>query len=150
MRHSISIRVSLAFALSFLSAAALAASGKSSEQHIRAVTGKVDGAAIQANGKATKDWLSYGLDYTEARFSRLKQINAGNAKNLGLAWSYDLSSRGVEATPLVVDGIMYLTASWSSRGRNLPGACAPGPACTETSRISCGSRSSPPSKKPAG
>jgi quinohemoprotein ethanol dehydrogenase len=107
MRHGISIRVSLAFALSSLSAAALAASGKSSEQHIRAVTGKVDGAAIQANGKRTKDWLSYGLDYTEARFSRLKQINAGNAKSLGLAWSYDLeSSRGVEATPLVVDAII--------------------------------------------
>jgi quinohemoprotein ethanol dehydrogenase len=114
MRHGISIRVSSAIALSIVSAAALAASGKSSEQHIRAVTGKVDGAAIQANGKTTKDWLSYGLDYTESRFSRLKQVNARNAKNLGLAWSYDLeSSRGVEATPLVVDGIMYVTASWS-------------------------------------
>ena len=114
MRHRIAIRVSLAFALSILSAAALAASGKASEPHIRAVTGKVDGATIQANGKTTKDWLSYGLDYTESRFSRLKLINAGNAKNLGLAWSYDLeSSRGVEATPLVVDGIMYVTASWS-------------------------------------
>ncbi|HLX80948.1 MAG TPA: PQQ-dependent dehydrogenase, methanol/ethanol family [Burkholderiales bacterium] len=88
--------------------------GKSSPEHIRAVTGKVDGAAIQANGKSAKDWLSYGLDYTEARFSRLDQINAGNASKLGLVWSYDLeSSRGVEATPLVVDGIMYVTASWS-------------------------------------
>ncbi len=35
-------------------------------------------------------------------------------KELGLAWSYNLeSTRGVEATPLVVDGIMYVTASWS-------------------------------------
>ena len=35
-------------------------------------------------------------------------------KELGLVWSYDLeSTRGVEATPLVVDGIMYVTASWS-------------------------------------
>ena len=33
---------------------------------------------------------------------------------MGLVWSYDLeSTRGVEATPLVVDGIMYVTASWS-------------------------------------
>jgi quinohemoprotein ethanol dehydrogenase len=35
-------------------------------------------------------------------------------KELGLVWSYDLeSTRGVEATPLVVDGIMYVSASWS-------------------------------------
>ena len=108
-----SIRISFAVALTVFGAGAIAA-GKSSPEHIRAVTGKVDGAAIQANGKSTKDWLSYGLDYTEARFSRLTQINAGNAKNLGLVWSYNLeSTRGVEATPLVVDGIMYVTASWS-------------------------------------
>src|SRR5262249_36044194 len=44
----------------------------------------------------------------------LTQVNAGNARNLGLVWSYDLeSTRGVEATPVVVDGIMYVTASWS-------------------------------------
>jgi quinohemoprotein ethanol dehydrogenase len=35
-------------------------------------------------------------------------------KDLGLVWSYNLeSTRGVESTPLVVDGIMYVTASWS-------------------------------------
>jgi len=111
MNFTIARTVVFAFAASALAAHG---AGKSSPEHIRAVTGKVDGAAIQANGKSTKDWLSYGLDYTEARFSRLGQVNAGNAKNLGLAWSYDLeSSRGVESTPLVVDGIMYVTASWS-------------------------------------
>ena len=48
------------------------------------------------------------------RFSKLNQINADNVKKLGLVWSYPLeSSRGVEATPVVVDGIMYQTASWS-------------------------------------
>jgi quinohemoprotein ethanol dehydrogenase len=87
---------------------------KGSAEHIRAATGKVDGAAIQANARASRDWLSYGLDYAETRFSRLRQINADNVKVLGLAWSYNLeSTRGVEATPLVVDGIMYVTASWS-------------------------------------
>ena len=41
-------------------------------------------------------------------------MNAGNVKQLVLAWSYNLeSTRGVEATPLVVEGIMYVTASWS-------------------------------------
>ena len=99
-----------------LSAAAFSVHGadKGSPEHIRAVTSKVDGGAIHANGRTSRDWLSYGLDYTEARFSRLKEINDGNVKQLGLAWSYNLeSTRGVEATPLVVDGIMYVTASWS-------------------------------------
>jgi quinohemoprotein ethanol dehydrogenase len=100
-----------------ISSGALAQGGapaKGSPDHIRAVTGKVDGAAIQANARETRDWLSYGLDYAETRFSRLRQINTDNVRVLGLVWAYNLdSTRGVEATPLVVDGIMYVTASWS-------------------------------------
>ena len=62
----------------------------------------------------SKDWPTIGLDYAETRFSKLDQINADNVKNLGLVWTYNLEfGRGVEATPLVVDGIMYVTASWS-------------------------------------
>lgn len=90
------------------------AQAKASPEHIRSVTARVDGAAIQANAATTKDWPSYGLDYAETRFSRLKQIDTGNVKDLGLVWSYGLeSNRGVEATPVVIDGIMYVTASWS-------------------------------------
>ena len=75
---------------------------------------RVDGAAIRANEAGTPNWPSYGLDYAETRFSKLEQVNAGNVKDLGLAWSYDLeSTRGVEATPLVVDGVMYVSAPWS-------------------------------------
>lgn len=87
---------------------------KGSVGHIKAAVGKVDGRAIVANARTTKDWPSYGLDYAETRFSRLNQIDTGNVKNLGLVWSYNLeSNRGVEATPVVIDGIMYVTASWS-------------------------------------
>lgn len=101
-------------ALLCLAAASAAAQGKGSQEHIKAATAKVDGAFIRANTAKTSDWPSYGLDYAETRFSRLEQINAGNVKDLGLAWSYNLeSTRGVEATPLVVDGIMYVSASWS-------------------------------------
>jgi quinohemoprotein ethanol dehydrogenase len=93
---------------------AAAQAAKGTAEHIRAVTSRIDGAAIRANAKATADWPSHGLDYAETRFSKLDQINAGNVKQLGLVWSYNLeSTRGVEATPLVVDGIMYVTASWS-------------------------------------
>jgi len=81
---------------------------------IKAVTSKVDSDFIKANAATSKDWPTIGLDYAETRFSKLNQINAGNVKDLGLVWSYNLeSSRGVEATPVVVDGIMYQTASWS-------------------------------------
>jgi quinohemoprotein ethanol dehydrogenase len=79
-----------------------------------AAPANVTGASIQANAKTGKDWPSYGLDYAETRFSRLTQISDANVKTLGLAWTYNLeSTRGVESTPLVVDGVMYVTASWS-------------------------------------
>jgi quinohemoprotein ethanol dehydrogenase len=85
-----------------------------SPQKIQTVTSAVDGDAIIANANTTKDWLSHGLDYSETRFSKLTQINADNVKDLGLKWTYNLESlRGVEGTPLIVDGIMYETASWS-------------------------------------
>ena len=87
---------------------------KGSPDHIKAVTSAVDGASIKANTATSNDWPTIGLDYGETRFSKLNQINTDTVKKLGLVWSYPLeSSRGVEATPVVVDGIMYQTASWS-------------------------------------
>ncbi|MBP7081696.1 MAG: PQQ-dependent dehydrogenase, methanol/ethanol family [Rhodocyclaceae bacterium] len=92
----------------------MAEEAKGSKAHIAAVTKKVDGAFIRANEARTNDWPSHGLDYAETRFSKLQQIHAANVKDLGLVWSYNLeSTRGVEATPLVVDGVMYVSASWS-------------------------------------
>jgi quinohemoprotein ethanol dehydrogenase len=75
---------------------------------------RVDTAFIIRNAKTTREWPSYGLDYAESRFSKLDKISTRNVKDLGLVWAYDLeSTRGVEATPLVVDGVMYVSASWS-------------------------------------
>ena len=60
------------------------------------------------------EWLTYGGDYAEQRFSPLKQINEYNVDQLGLAWYADMdSARGQEATPLVHDGILYVTTAWS-------------------------------------
>jgi quinohemoprotein ethanol dehydrogenase len=96
-----------------LCSAALAQT-KGSPEHIKAVTSAVDSASIKANTASSNDWPTIGLDYAETRFSKLNKITTDNVKHLGLVWSYPLeSSRGVEATPLVVDGIMYVTASWS-------------------------------------
>jgi quinohemoprotein ethanol dehydrogenase len=81
---------------------------------IKAATSAVDSAMIKANTATSHDWPTVGLDYAETRFSKLKQITSDNVKELGLVWSYGLDSeRGVEATPVVVDGIMYQTGPWS-------------------------------------
>ena len=97
-----------------ISCTGVLAQTKGSPEHIKAVTSAVDGASIKANTATSNDWPTIGLDYAETRFSKLNQINTDNVKKLGLVWSYPLeSSRGVEATPVVVDGIMYQTASWS-------------------------------------
>jgi len=60
------------------------------------------------------NWMTYGRTYSEQRFSPLKQINDQNVGQLALAWYVDLDShRGDEATPIVVDGVMYFTTTWS-------------------------------------
>ena len=60
------------------------------------------------------EWLSYGSDYGEQRFSPLTQITDSNVKQLGLAWFADIeTTRGQEATPLMHDGVLYVTTSWS-------------------------------------
>src|ERR1700750_1117174 len=74
----------------------------------------VDGAAIIAADTHPGDWLSHGRTYSQQRYSPLKQINAANVGQLGLAWSADLdANRGMESSPLVVDGVMYVTSAWS-------------------------------------
>ena len=74
----------------------------------------VDGARILAADSEPGNWMTYGRTYNEQRFSPLSQINDANAGQLGLAWSYDLDTkRGQEATPIVVDGVMYVSTAWS-------------------------------------
>ena len=115
LHRPVRLALTIGFGLAISCTAALAQNAaKGSPEHIKAVTSAVDGASIKANTATSNDWPTIGLDYAETRFSRLNQINTDNVKRLGLAWSYPLeSSRGVEATPVVVDGIMYQTASWS-------------------------------------
>lgn len=61
------------------------------------------------------NWLRHGSTAHEDRFSSLQQINAGNVPQLGLAWAKKLGTlNGIEATPLVVDGVMYYSLPWSA------------------------------------
>ena len=76
---------------------------------------RIDDAALRKAGKRSDEWLTYGLDLAETRYSPLKQINTGNVSRLGLAWSYDIGSGGggQEATPLVWNGTLYGITNWS-------------------------------------
>ncbi len=74
----------------------------------------VNHARIVQADQEPGNWMSYGRSYSEQRFSPLKAVNDQNANQLGLAWDYDLDThRGQEATPLVIDGVMYFTTAWS-------------------------------------
>ena len=60
------------------------------------------------------DWLMYGRTYDDHRFSPLNKIDEQTVGKLGLAWSRELgTTRGLEATPLVKNGVLFATSSWS-------------------------------------
>jgi quinohemoprotein ethanol dehydrogenase len=74
----------------------------------------VDAARLTAAAKDGDNWLTHGRTYDEQRFSPLAEITTGNVGTLALAWSLDLdTTRGQEATPLAVDGVLYSTSAWS-------------------------------------
>ena len=75
-------------------------------------------AAVDTNristASAADEWLTYGGTYDEQRHSSLIDVNKETVADLGVAWTYDLATnRGVESTPIVVDGVMYVTSAWS-------------------------------------
>lgn len=76
--------------------------------------GSIDAKRLVAADADSANWLSYGRTYDEQRFSPLDQIDAANVPDLGLAWYADMdSARGQEATPIVIDGRIYITTAWS-------------------------------------
>jgi alcohol dehydrogenase (cytochrome c) len=65
---------------------------------------------ILHSGSHAEDWLTYGGNYSSQRFSELKQVNTENVANLKMQWVYQLRQQGIfESSPIVVDGIMYVT-----------------------------------------
>jgi quinohemoprotein ethanol dehydrogenase len=66
------------------------------------------------------EWLTTGGNQNMQHYSPLDKINRENVKDLGYAWEYDASTyignvpRGLEATPIVVDGIMYTSGAWGA------------------------------------
>lgn len=76
--------------------------------------GAVSEARLLSAGADSGNWLTTGRTYDEQRHSPLTQINDSTVGELGLAWHADLdTSRGQEATPLVIDGVLYTSTAWS-------------------------------------
>ena len=74
----------------------------------------VDANRIQNAEAEPQNWLAHGRTWSEQRYSPLDNINETNINELGLAWYFDLdTARGQQATPIVVDGVMYTTSAWS-------------------------------------
>ena len=68
---------------------------------------------LRAADRDAANWLMYGRTYDDHRFSPLNQINEQSVAKLGLAWSREMgTTRGLEATPLVENGILYASGSW--------------------------------------
>ena len=77
-------------------------------------TAWVDGARLANADAEPENWLAHGRTSSEQRYSPLDLINAANVGDLSLAWYADLDTkRGQEATPIVVDGVLYSTSAWS-------------------------------------
>lgn len=87
---------------------------KGTAEHIKAITAKIDDAALVAQESAHGDWLTHGRNYKEDRYSKLDQINQTTVKDLGLVSAINVNTkRGIQGTPLVVDGIMFASGPWS-------------------------------------
>jgi PQQ-dependent dehydrogenase (methanol/ethanol family) len=75
----------------------------------------VDDLALRNAGKSGEEWLTYGLNQGETRYSPLKQIDTTNVSRLGLSWLYDVGPGGgnQEATLLFWNGNLYGITNWS-------------------------------------
>jgi quinohemoprotein ethanol dehydrogenase len=99
-------RVSVAW----VAAAALAGCGKSTQEVTAAPIAALDRARLMAVDSDPGAWLTTGRDFGESHFSPLDSINEQTVSRLGFAWQLETgTNRGMEATPIVIDGVMYIS-----------------------------------------
>jgi quinohemoprotein ethanol dehydrogenase len=78
-----------------------------------AAAGALDAARLQAADREPQNWFTAGRDGDGTYYSPLTRIDAGNVGRLGFAWDYELGTvRGQEATPVVIDGVLYTAGTW--------------------------------------
>ncbi len=79
-----------------------------------ALSSSIDDDRLTSAAQNRGDWLLYGRDYGQQRFSPLDQINAETVKRLVPKWMYQTGSAATfQTSPLIADGVMYLTAPFS-------------------------------------
>ena len=80
----------------------------------RADSGLIDDERLLGAQDDTRNWLTYGRDYSNQRFSRLARINRENVNRLAPAWTFKSGIQSTyQSTPIVVDGVMYLSLPFS-------------------------------------
>lgn len=90
------------------------AGGKARQQGAGEPVGSVDHDDLVKAGSNEANWLLYGRTYDGHRFSPLKQIDTKNVSKLLPVWTFQTGVLdGFECTPLVIDGIMYVTTPWN-------------------------------------
>lgn len=81
---------------------------------LAAAPAAVDHERLVAADEEPGQWMAPGRTYGEDRFSPLDLIDVGNVAGLKLAWFADIStSRGVEASPIMIDGVLYNIEPWN-------------------------------------
>jgi quinohemoprotein ethanol dehydrogenase len=115
------IRYNTVFVLSTL----LISCGKSNLESANAVASNSTDIASSGMAAISQDrlnnaasepdqWMTYGGTYQEQRYSALKHVTSDNVDQLGLAFFADFeTNRGQESTPLFIDGVIYVSESWS-------------------------------------
>ncbi len=114
MHQDIGVRVARAAALVLCSLALALMTAPGPSMGAARGSGDVDAARPGADDSGSRNWLTGGRDENGSYFSPLKSIDANNVKQLGFAWQYDLGDprRGQQATPIVIDGVMYTSGTW--------------------------------------
>ena len=75
----------------------------------------VDPSRLLSADQNANDWLTTHGSYKSYHYSPADQINAGNVKNLEVAWTHfpERATRGIQSTPLAADGVLYYSGSYS-------------------------------------
>src|SRR5690606_7443749 len=77
-------------------------------------TADVDMKRLLNADKDRGQWMSHSRTFDEQYFSPLDRISERNVGQLGLAWYVDLpTNQNIETTPLMIDGVLYVTLPWS-------------------------------------
>jgi quinohemoprotein ethanol dehydrogenase len=107
-------RVAARAACCVLACAALTLLLMPAAAHAAASPGALDAQRLRAADSEPQNWYTGGRDQDGTYYSPLTMLDARNVNRLGFAWQYDLGApmRGQEATPIVIDGIMYTSGTW--------------------------------------